>query len=451
MLSHSLPKSPNYLIGWFAAALLGALWAGATPAWATPQMPGIGALVAASPAGQAPARPNVYDANASPETHLLRPGLGLGLRVDLLWKEHRNTDLDKDAPDAHTRIRPRLTVALHYQPHPRLVWFNEARFTYKAELRDEAGTRRTRRQVLLRNSYIALRLRDKGWSVRAGRQRIRDPREWLYAANFDALRLLAKSRHWRFHLAAGRVGATPSERHRLTVMTDLTYRPKKRQRWTVFAVLRSDRTRRSDHRIWLGTVTDLKPNKWHRVWLQTAAYLGRAKGRPLFAHAFDFGWSVRAGGRLRPFLTVAGAVATGDSNPDKKVDRTFRQTGLENNRGSYQGAVKFHYYGELLRPELSNLAVTTVGLGIRPRKRWSLEWVYHHFHQYHVASRSRLSLDARPTGYYDPLGDEVDMIVGMALTRRAQFNIWTGFFQPGRAFTRHRAALVTQVELSVTF
>jgi hypothetical protein len=77
----------------------------------------------------------------------------------------------------------------------------------------------------------------------------------------------------------------------------------------------------------------------------------------------------------RPALTAAYAVGSGDDNPGHRVDGAFRQTGLQENEARWTGITRFKYYGELLDPELNNLTVVTVGLGLRPTKRSSLDHI----------------------------------------------------------------------------
>jgi alginate production protein len=57
------------------------------------------------------------------------------------------------------------------------------------------------------------------------------------------------------------------------------------------------------------------------------------------------------------------------------MDRAFRQTGLHSNEGRCQGRNYFHYYGELLQPELSNFQIWTVELGAPFWQSSSVEFV----------------------------------------------------------------------------
>ena len=55
--------------------------------------------------------------------------------------------------------------------------------------------------------------------------------------------------------------------------------------------------------------------------------------------------------------------------------RSIREWGVD------VGVTCFKYYGELLDPELSNLAVATLGLGLRPTEWSSIDLVAYHYRQ----------------------------------------------------------------------
>jgi hypothetical protein len=68
--------------------------------------------------------------------------------------------------------------------------------------------------------------------------------------------------------------------------------------------------------------------------------------------------------RLRPSLTLAYARGSGGEDSATR-DANFRQTGLHENKARLAGVKRLRRYGELLQPDLSNLAITTLGSGIR--------------------------------------------------------------------------------------
>jgi alginate production protein len=93
-------------------------------------------------------------------------------------------------------------------------------------------------------------------------------------------------------------------------------------------------------------------------------------------------------------------------------------------------------YGEVLDPELSNLAILTVGLGLRPDDRFSVDLVYHRYAQHRASPVLRnAEIDAEPSGRSRRLGSEIDLIVGFEeIWSRIDGRLVLGYLVPGAAF-----------------
>src|SRR5439155_7306908 len=87
--------------------------------------------------------------------------------------------------------------------------------------------------------------------------------------------------------------------------------------------------------------------------------------RDVSGFAFDARgtWATRA--PARPALTLGYAFGSGDSNARRGVDTGFRQPDVFKNRDRFLGADVFRIYGEIVRPNLSNLHIVTGSLGYR--------------------------------------------------------------------------------------
>jgi alginate production protein len=161
-------------------------------------------------------------------------------------------------------------------------------------------------------------------------------------------------------------------------------------------------------------------------------------------HAFGFA--------LRPSVTVAYAFGSGDGNPDDRVDRRFRQTGLQENEARFNGVTRVKYYGELLDPELSNLLIFTGGIGIRPTRRSSIDLVYHYYLQDKVSTSIRgAELDADPSGISKRLGSEIDLVVGYEELRDIDLKWVLGYFIPSKAFPKADGSLFVNFEVEWEF
>ncbi len=102
----------------------------------------------------------------------------------------------------------------------------------------------------------------------------------------------------------------------------------------------------------------------------------------------------------------------------------------------------------MLDPELSNLRILTLGLGMRPTRDGSLDLLWHRYRQDLVSDAIRdSSLDAEPEGENARLGDELDLVFGYRWRDRQRLEVILGRFSPGDAFsTDADAASVARIE-----
>ena len=168
--------------------------------------------------------------------------------------------------------------------------------------------------------------------------------------------------------------------------------------------------------------------------------------------AFDSGttWASELPGR--PAFTLAYAFGSGDPGATPESDRSFRQTGLQGNNGRFRGVDRFRYYGELLRPELSNLHIFTAALGFRFLDESSIELLYHYYRQVEVAPFLRDSrIDADPTGERLEIGHEWDAVLGMREWEHVDFELIGALFLSGAAYGDLDGALATGLFTKLTY
>src|SRR5206468_1037880 len=99
----------------------------------------------------------------------------------------------------------------------------------------------------------------------------------------------------------------------------------------------------------------------------------------------------------------------------------------------------------------------TAALAVRPFADASVELLWHRYRQMEASAlfRSQNLLDppARPNGFYDRLGWELDAALISPLIRNSLRVRWsTGFFDPGEAFSpRREKAFLHAFELTAEF
>ena len=93
----------------------------------------------------------------------------------------------------------------------------------------------------------------------------------------------------------------------------------------------------------------------------------------------------------------------------------------------------------LLDPELSNLAVSTVGVGFSLLQSSSLDLVYHRYRQVEPASSLRDSLlEVELTGADRDLGQEIDLVLAIEEWERFELQLVVSGFRAARAFGPRR-------------
>ena len=119
----------------------------------------------------------------------------------------------------------------------------------------------------------------------------------------------------------------------------------------------------------------------------------------------------------------------------EKTDRSFRQTGLQDNNARFRGVDSFRYYGELLDPELSNLQVGTAALGFPLLKSSSVELLYHFYHQVYLAPFLRdTRIRANPLGLSRSIGQELNVVLGIEEWPHLEIELVGSAFQFKSAF-----------------
>jgi alginate production protein len=203
-----------------------------------------------------------------------------------------------------------------------------------------------------------------------------------------------------------------------------------------YVIVRNDQAADRQRPVFLGLRSRGEPIQDLDYWLELAYAGGQDGPNRIRGWGVDLGATYEFQVPLKPALTLGFAFGSGDANPDDGTDRNFRQTGLQENEGDFGGATTLKYYGEVLDPELSNLAIFTGGIGIRPSEKFSLDLVYHYYLQNRASATIRnAGIDAEPSGRSRRLGSGVDLILGLQeIWDHLDARMVVGYFMPGAAF-----------------
>jgi hypothetical protein len=338
--------------------------------------------------------------------------LTIGGEYDIRTSFRRDFRLDNDAEDDTLQVVQEFELDLLYDLSENIKVFLELNPFYRTELYAEDGSPEKDDKRLKRGqTWIYFdNILGSDLRLQVGRQGIDEKREWWWNEDLDAARIHYKSRKWRFELGIAEELAKdsfeksdidPENEDVLRVLGKTTWKWAKRQRIGLFFLYHDDHSQtestgmiidrskedESDADLfWIGLRST---GRWKdpilgrfRYWLDTAIVTGEEtlidydseNGKSvvdeIIKRDVSGGWAIDVGVTLKtrlhgkPSITLGYAIGSGDHDPDSGTDRSFRQTGIHNNNGRFWGVDSFRYYGELLRPELSNLHVLTLSAGL---------------------------------------------------------------------------------------
>jgi alginate production protein len=417
--------------------------------------------------------------------------------LDLGFRYEGNLSLEGAAQDSEVRLGPELSIDLTYTLAEDALLFAELIGFLDAEHASGDGRPHFDGALELGQAFLDVGdLLGGAFSLRIGRQAVFEERNWWWDADLDAVRLFYDRGPLRAELAVAwqltRLstdwGRDPEESGVLRGLGHLEWRFAEGHWLEAFLLLHDDSSSRQDagRRLragredpsdadltWLGArasgerdferLGELEyflEGAWvggreTRVAVDEEASLvasRRARAVRGFALMAGLSWEVPL--PFEPTLTVEYALGSGDRDSAEETDRAFRQTGLQSNEGRFDGVGYFDYYGALLRPELSNLQIFTVGVGVPLLRSSSLDLVYHLYRQVRPAPALRgARLEAEPDGNSPEIGQALDLVIGLREWKQVEVEVVASVFRAGDAFGSRagRVAFGLSFELELEF
>lgn len=127
----------------------------------------------------------------------------------------------------------------------------------------------------------------------------------------------------------------------------------------------------------------------------------------------------------------------------------YQQPDIRSNKARDNGQAQFHRFGTVFQPDLSNLAVATVGLGLRPSREFSVDLRAHAYAQVDASTIAPIArIRGQTTGQSGFVGHELSIVGAWRPNKKSKFEFGAGVFKPGRAYTDRSVA--KRVYLRVT-
>lgn len=402
--------------------------------------------------------------------------------IELIATRRRNTSLGREADDEVYVTERELQLQFRYRSDQRMSALGEVKFIGKKTLFGDARPSESGSGIERGETWVQIaRLFGGNFALRVGRQNIAEPRRWWWDDDLDAVRLYYGRDPVRFYFGvaqelareASSDGFIDPEQERVwRLFGHASWRRSEALTLAAFYLNHSDNSgnapvgelidaQREDdsdaHLRWIGGRAsgdiDGSSGALLSYWADAAVVTGdetfveyeedspgssvvsEINRRRVRGEAVDLGLVWIPGLWGNPTLTLSYARGSGDKNPADGTDRSFRQTGLQDQDEELRS------YGELLRPELSNLSVVTAALGVMVRGRSRVTLGYHDFRQVHRASILRSAiLAAEPDGRNKEIGNEYRLLIEIREWNDIEIDVALATFAAGRAFGAERGA-----------
>lgn len=324
-------------------------------------------------------------------------------------------------------------------------------------LEDQKGTRDGVLEASFDEAwFLASGLLRPELALQVGRQRVLDRHEWLSDAYLDAVRLHLSSRDtWGELSASTRYGAVTTENTETwNVMAALNRSLDRNFDVGAYAIHREAHPGRTGgRRTWSGVrLLQLRAGRFF-AWGEMGWLRGRDRGYELKGKGIHLSGGLLLSRARRLRLNVQYARGSGDRKLGDGIDGNYRQTGLADNNDRFGGVTRFRFYGELFRPELSNLEVVSAGIGIRPTSASSIDLLAHRYRQIvPLPFQNGVDIDEQPLGRDTRLGHEIDLVAGIREIRNLKIEAVIGLFRAGSAFAnRSETARTSRLQIDVSF
>lgn len=310
-----------------------------------------------------------------------------------------------------------------------------------------------------------------------GRTDFEDEKEWLFDRTLDGFRGIYDNGEWRFDVggAVGRDIGSPTNNTENTQLLISMLRYRMTPDWWIggYVLGRDDQTLLDHEPLLLGLRSIDDPKVGFGHWAEFGIARGHSRwgtnpGGPPAGPAngallderedidgwcFDLLAKYTWDNDYRPCILLGYAYGSGER--DSASTQGYRQSGYNDNNAKLGGVTSFRYYGDVFRPELANIVVTTAAFSFRPIPNTSLTAVYHTYLQDYAAqsgplSDLRIGNGSAPNGRDPDLGSEIDLVLGYRanlLTVEFLF----GRFEPGPGFDAQNPATKFDVTARISF
>ena len=390
--------------------------------------------------------------------HEITPSLRFGAWAYVDFDYKGDYDLARRSDDNRLSVDPETGFSLAYTPDPHFQLYlglEAIRFTF---IDPPAGRESSPLRVKVSKLDMVLGDVIEGFSIQVGRQRFEDEREWFVDETMDGVRVHFRRNRFASELSISQELLFDEDLLNSQTRTNINnyllvarYAPNEETEAGLYWLTRDDTSARKQDLHFLGLQAFGGWNSSTTFWMNAAYAMGESDRGKISGWGIDIGASYLLEPVSKLSLSAGFAFGSGDDDPLDNVDHGFRQTGNHDNNAKFNGVTSFRYYGELFRPSVSNIMITTLGGGFRPTPHSSIDLVYHYYRQHHADTELSSALLVDPTGSNTDLGHELDLVVGISEIEHWKFELVLGVLLPGQAFEGEDSAYFGSFEFSYDY
>jgi alginate production protein len=422
-----------------------------------------------------------------------QPAWDIEGEYEIIFDYRKNFALDRRNRDDLFLFEQEFQLRWSYRPTDWISILLEGKLLGEHQLYTGGGGRRSEFDPERGETWIRFdNLLGEDLTLKLGRQSFEEPRRWWWDDDLDAAGLRYRRGSGVFEFGVGRELPRKSLREKFSDPEhEGVFRALARTNWLyfnnhgldLFSLYHDDRSRTpsvgafvspdsedpSDARLWWGGIrasgSETAPAFGElSYWADAAIVVGKEKlleldgapGHPqvvtsrrkqrVRGWAFDLGlrWDSPLPGE--PLFTLAYAIGSGDKTPESGSDRAFRQTGLQSDDE------EFRTYGEILRPELSNLSIPVVAVRFPILSKTYIEFAYRHFRQLHAVPFLRdARIEAEPNGRNKNIGQEWMLYSLIKEWKKVEIELVGAAFRSGNAYGPRSGKMAYSLFTKITF
>lgn len=362
--------------------------------------------------------PVVFDAFTRKKTKSrLNQTVSYSAYTSLRFQGERNLKFDDGVTDASDDFAGYIGTVLRAELNDNVQFFGHAELDIRHKS-THSQRYQPKRRLNIKEAQASFKFSEHS-QLTVGRLRFADAHKWIADASVDGVHYGIKTKSSLFEAAI--VQDLKKVGSRYALVHSARFRSEGHAGF--YALAKETLGQRHFH---IAGYTKKQASEKFSYALIGAAVLGDKQTDKSVGVGFDSRATYNLDGLRKPQITFGFAAGTAK----------FQQSGLHSNKTYDGGQTQFHRYGYVFQPELSNLAVVSVGLGLRPSRKFSLDL---HAHGYMQISASTIAPIARvrgtTTGISQFVGTELNLLGAWRPTKKTKVEFGLGGFNAGSAYT----------------